>query len=136
VAYVMNGTQPGIRVVVPQNDIALVRQHTREVEVRLAGQIGEIIAAEIEREVPAATNTLPSSALGTRGGGSIAVDPMDKDGLKAVDNVFQFELKLADAAYIDRFGQRVHVRFDHGSEPLAVQWGRSLHQLFMREFGV
>ena len=136
VAYVMNGTQPGIRVVVPQNDIALVRQHTREVEVRLAGQIGEIIAAEIEREVPAATNALPSSALGTRGGGSIAVDPMDKDGLKAVDNVFQFELKLADAAYIDRFGQRVHVRFDHGSEPLAVQWGRSLHQLFMREFGV
>jgi putative peptide zinc metalloprotease protein len=136
VAYVMNGTPPGVRVVVSQNDIALVRQHTEEVEVRLAGQIGDIIAATIEREVPAATNALPSSALGTRGGGRIAVDPMDEEGLKAIDNIFQFELKLADATSIDRFGQRVHVRFDHGSEPLAAQWGRSLHQLLMREFGV
>ncbi|MDH3526758.1 MAG: hypothetical protein OEM43_04550 [Gammaproteobacteria bacterium] len=136
VAYVMNGTQPGVRVVVPQTDIALVRQRTGDVEVRLSGRIREIIGAEIEREVPAASNALPSSALGTRGGGNIAVDPMDEDGLKSIDNVFQFELKLADATQVDHFGQRVHVRFDHGGEPLAAQWGRSLRQLFMREFGV
>jgi putative peptide zinc metalloprotease protein len=61
---------------------------------------------------------------------------MDEDGLKSIDNVFQFELKLADATQVDHFGQRVHVRFDHGAEPLAAQWGRSLRQLFMREFGV
>ncbi len=136
VAYVMNGSQPSVRVVVPQTDIALVRQRTGDVEVRLAGQIGKIIDAEIEREVPAATHALPSSALGTRGGGKIAVDPMDEDGLKSIDNVFQFELKLADNTQIDHFGQRVHVRFDHGGEPLAAQWSRSLRQLFMREFGV
>ncbi len=136
IAYVMNGTLPDIRVVVPQNDIALVRQRTRDVEVRLAGRVNEVLRAGIKREVPAATGTLPSSALGTRGGGRIAVDPMDEDGLKAIDNVFQIDLKLADIRPINHFGQRVHVRFDHGDEPLAAQWTRSLRQLFMREFGV
>jgi hypothetical protein len=30
----------------------------------------------------------------------------------------------------------VHVRFGHGAEPLAWQWGRRLEQIFLRGFGV
>ena len=34
------------------------------------------------------------------------------------------------------YGQRVHVRFDHRPEPLAVQWYRSLRRLFLTHFNV
>ena len=37
---------------------------------------------------------------------------------------------------IDNAGGRAHVRFDHGTEPLAQQWYRSLRQLFLRQFTI
>jgi len=33
-------------------------------------------------------------------------------------------------------GARTYVRFDHGGQPLAKQWYRSLRQLFLRQFNV
>jgi putative peptide zinc metalloprotease protein len=33
-------------------------------------------------------------------------------------------------------GSRVYVRFDHGSEPLAQQWYRSLRQVFLKQLNV
>ena len=119
-----------------QNNINLVRDRTREVKIRLADNIGQVIPATIKREVPAATDQLPSRALGTSGGGRIAADPQDESGLTALERVFQFELALAETASTDYFGQRVHVRFDHGSEPLASQWQRSLRRLFLSRLGV
>jgi len=136
VAYVMDGATPDARVVVTQDRIGLVREQTQDVSVRLAGYPGRQITATIGREVPAATRQLPSRTLGTAGGGHIPVDPDDDEGLKTLDTVFQFDLVLQQSPPADYFGQRVHVRFDHGSEPLASQWQRSLHQLFMRRFGV
>ena len=49
------------------------------VEVRLARHIAEVWPAEIERVVPAASQRLPSRALGTTGGGEWAVDTSDPD---------------------------------------------------------
>jgi putative peptide zinc metalloprotease protein len=135
-AYVTGTAINNARVAVTQNDINLVRERTREVEVRLAGNIEQVVPAIIKREVPAATEQLPSRALGTAGGGRIAVDPLDENGLTALEKVFQFELALSEPASSGYFGQRVHVRFDHGSEPLASQWQRSLRQLFMERLGV
>ena len=135
-AYVTGTAINNARVAVTQNDINLVRERTREVEVRLAGNIEQVVPAIIKREVPAATDQLPSRALGTAGGGRIAVDPLDENGLTALEKVFQFELALAEPASSEYFGQRVYVRFDHGSEPLASQWQRSLRQLFLERLGV
>ena len=135
-AYVDNGMDTRARVVVSQTEIGLIRQRTRTVEVRLADLPDRVIPATILHEVPAATGRLPSKALGTRGGGNIPINPNDESGMQALTTVFQFELELDQAAPNDHFGQRVHVRFDHGREPLARQWQRSLQQLFMREFGV
>ena len=135
-AIVDNAMDPHARVVVTQTEIGLIRQRTRSVEVRIADRLGEVIPATIRREVPAASGELPSKALGTRGGGTIPVDPNDESGTRALTSLFQFELELDKAVATDHFGQRVYVRFDHGSEPLARQWQRSLQQLFMRQFGV
>lgn len=134
--YVDNALDTRARVVVTQTEIGLIRQHTRSVEVRIAGNPGQVFPATIKRELPAASGELPSKALGTLGGGSIPVDPSDESGTRALSSLFQFELQLDRAAAANHFGQRVQVRFDHGSEPLARQWQRSLQQLFLSSFGV
>ena len=135
-AIVDNDMDARARVVVTQNEIGLIRQRTRDVEVRIVDNPGEVITASIRQEVPAASGELPSKALGTRGGGTIPVDPNDESGTRALTSMFQFELALDKVSATDHFGQRVYVRFNHGNEPLARQWQRSLQQLFMRKFGV
>ena len=95
----------------------------------------ETVPSRIIRQVPAATDRLPSAALGSAGGGKIALDPRDGTGLKPLEEIFVLDLELppSAAAYP---GRRIQVRFDHGSEPLAAQWYRSLRQLFLSHFGV
>jgi len=136
VAYVTDLSRPTVRVVVTQGDIDLVRQRTVGVEVRLAERLSEPLAAEVSREVPEATAKLPSAALGTVGGGSLAVDPDDEQGLKVLQKVFQVDLALPEDTRLETVGGRVYVRFDHGSEPLARQWYRAARRLFLSRFGV
>lgn len=135
-AYVINDAAPRARVVVTQAEIGLVRQHTDAVEIRMTGWPGRSIAARVHSEVPAASDELPSKALGTGGGGMIPVDPAEPSGTRALATLFQFELELQEDLPAQLYGQRVFVRFDHGAEPLGMQWQRSLRQLFIREFGV
>jgi putative peptide zinc metalloprotease protein len=124
------------RVVVPQSDIALVRDRTEAVEVRLSRRVGETFPAVISRQVPAATDRLPSRALGTAGGGRVPVDPHDPEGLRTLERVFQLDVALPQEAAVAEIGGRVYVRFDHGSEPLAAQGYRALRRLFLRRIGV
>ena len=134
VGYVADPARSTIRVAVRQADIGLVRSQTLDIAVRLADQIDRILTATIVREVPAASGRLPSAALGTRGGGSFAIDPTDSAGTTILQDVFHLELQLDEP--IPRLGGRAFVRFDHGAEPLAQQWYRSLRQLFLSRFHV
>jgi putative peptide zinc metalloprotease protein len=136
VGYVVDLASVTARVVVEQADIALVRQSTRGVEVRLAENLAEPVAAEVLREVPGASETLPSNALGLAGGGSLAIDPRDASGARALERVFQLDVRLPAQAGVVNVGGRVHVLFDHGTETLAQQAYRSARQLFLRRFGV
>jgi putative peptide zinc metalloprotease protein len=125
-----------VRVVVDQDDVDLVRTHTRGIEVRLAEKVSDIFDATILREVPAASGELPSLALSERGGGRIALDPRQTDKPVALNPVFHFELTMpADGAEL-HIGGRVHVRFDHGATPLGQQAWRALRRLFLRRFTV
>jgi putative peptide zinc metalloprotease protein len=135
-AYILTDATRRARVVVEQADIGLLRQRIERVEVRVAGQTGYVIPASIVNEVPAASDRLPSRALGTGGGGVIPVDPADDAGLQTLDSLFQIELELQETAPARLYGQRVLVRLEHGAEPLAKQWQRALRQLFMRRLGV
>jgi putative peptide zinc metalloprotease protein len=104
--------------------------------VRLADKPEESLKADIKRIVPAADLKLPSAALGAATGGIIPVDPTDPDGLRALESFFQLDLSLAEGVRDPNIGGRVYVRFEHGSLPLALQWYRSLLQLFLRKFYV
>jgi len=125
-----------VRTVIPQAYIDLVRQQTRRVEVRLAERLAETVPAVITREVPGASERLPSPALGSQGGGELATDPLDKQGVKALQNVFQVDLELSAPWRVVDVGGRAHVRFDHGWAPLGLQWYRQVRQLFLARFNV
>jgi putative peptide zinc metalloprotease protein len=134
IGYVADPAGATIRVAVRQANIGLVRSQTREVTVRLSDGIDRVMRATITREVPAASGRLPSPVLGTRGGGSFAVDPADPEGVTILQDVFHVELQLDEP--IPRLGGRAYVRFDHGLEPLSQQWYRSLRQLLLNRFNV
>jgi putative peptide zinc metalloprotease protein len=136
VGYVIRFPLNTVRVVVPQDNIGLVKDQTVKIQIRLAEKIGEVSEAKLLREVPAATEELPSVALGFAGGGEVPVDPQDKEGTKAFDSIFQLDLILADQVNMRRIGERVFVRFDHGEVPLIQQWYYFFRQLFLRRFSV
>jgi putative peptide zinc metalloprotease protein len=131
--YVFSPEIVRVRAVVDEHDIALVRERTLGVDVLLADDPAHALAAGLTRETPAATQTLPSPALGDRAGGSRITDPADKEGTRTLEPVFLVDLSLPPNA-TQRVGGRAWVHFDHGAEPLAVQWTRRVQQLFLQHF--
>ena len=134
--YVRTGEAPLVRAVVTQADIDAVRLGTRSVSVRLDNGSTRTWPARLVRSVPAAVRQLPSAVLGTHGGGSIAVDPRDTQGLGTVESVFEFELELPLQAPHEHIGARAHVRFEHAAEPIGWRWVRALRRAFLSQFHV
>jgi putative peptide zinc metalloprotease protein len=134
--YVLDRKLLIARVVVQQDNIDLVRMRLTGAQLRLAENLPRTHAATVIREMPGGVDELPTAALGPQGGGPIAVDPKDGNALKTLERVFVFDLQLPPEATPKAFGERVHVRFDHGGEPLAAQGWRRVRQLFLSRFNV
>ena len=90
----------------------------------------------IRRWAPAATDRLPSLALSRQGGGDIPLDLQDTRRPKAFQKFFMLDVDFQTGTATMNIGGRVHVRFDHGDQPLAGQWYRSIRQLFLSRFNV
>jgi putative peptide zinc metalloprotease protein len=133
--YVADFSHAVIRAVVNQDVVDRIRNRTIKVEARLAEDIEETIPAVIVREIPAASSELPSLALSLEGGGTIALDPREKEEAKAFEKFFQFEIALYGTA-AGSVGERVFIRFEHGPEPLAYRWYRSIRGLLLKRFDV
>jgi putative peptide zinc metalloprotease protein len=133
--YVSKQDRLIIRSVVTQSDIGLLRRNVSGVEVRLAENLSETIKAKIIRETPAASLELPSAALGTLGGGKIAVNSLtgEANARKAITKVFQVDLELNKGVVVTGLGERAYIIFDHGSEPIAMQWLRVARQLVLSQ---
>ena len=120
-------------MVVPQTSVGLFAKDVKNVSVRLAEQTGNVIPAEILRQTPAGSSSLPSRALGAAGGGEIAVDTKDENGTTAVNKIFQLDLALPEHSIASGLGTRAYVRVNHGREALAQQWLRSARQLLLNK---
>lgn len=105
-------------------------------DLRLTERIGTTLKATKARELTGGVEELPSAALGIAGGGAIPTAPNDPNGVKTIGRVFLVDLRLAPDTLPSAFGERVHVRFNHGFEPPAIQGLRRLRQLFLSRFGV
>lgn len=136
IAYVLEKNALIARVVVPQNDIDLVRTRYHLAEFRFADWIVQSHDAGMVRQAVGGVDELPTAALGIQGGGEIPTIPSDTNGVKTMERVFMVDLALPASAPPSAFGERVYVRFDHGFEPLAWQGIRRLRQLFLSRFGV
>ena len=134
--YVVGGPSAIVRTAVPQEDMELIRSRLQSVQVRLAHPLGAPIAADLQRQVPGGEFELVSAALGTTGGGDIAVDPSQPGGTRALKRVFDLELRLAQPSDAAVFGDHAFVRFDLGYAPLGWQWFLRLRQLFLARFNV
>ena len=134
--YVVAGASPVLRAAVPQEDMALIRSRGRAVEVRLAQAPRDPVPARLSRHMPGGEFELVSEALGTSGGGAIAVDPSKPGGRQALKRVFDVELRMESPTPLALFGDRAYVRFDLGPAPLAWQWFLRLRQLFLARLNV
>jgi putative peptide zinc metalloprotease protein len=136
IGYVLTPSMALARVLVPQQSVDMVRSHTRDVRVKLAERLGDTVSAVVRREVPAASDRLPSPALAQSGGGGVALDPRGGgDRMRSLQTHFEFELELPAARPVG-MGGRVYVRFEHGDETIAEQVYRSVRQMFLARFVV
>lgn len=124
------------RVVVPQQDIDLVRHQTKSIELRLSNKVSQVFQAKIKSFTPSATDELPSPALTVEGGGDIAINPAETERMKAFQKYFIVDLELPAEAKTSYLGSRIYVKFSHGFSPLGVQWYRSLRQLLLAQLNV
>ena len=125
-----------VRVVVTDDEVALIAESTQSVLIRSSTWGSLVWDGHIRRQVPGGTTRLPSTALGTAGGGKILVDPGSNDSLTTMKRVFEVDVALPLSAQPEFVGQRMYVRFDHGSLPVAKQLYRSLRRLFLARFSV
>ena len=132
--YVADFSSVHAQIVVPQDSVDLVRRDTEAIEVKLFSRSQETLMAHLVREIPLATDHLPSRILGSSGGGKIAVDARNKNGTTAMKRVFEFEIELPRKSSGDYFGQRLAVRFIHSREPLAHRFYRQFRRHILTRF--
>ena len=135
-AHVVDLKTMTVRTIVDQGDIDLIRHQTQAVEVRLSERLADPMPATISRLVPAASDELPSPALGGEGGGQVPLDPHDAKGHTAMKKLFQIDVALPLQHGLLNVGGRVYVRFDHGRASFAAQCYRQGRQLFLARFNV
>jgi len=139
IGFVMPNGALSIRVSVPEGQIQYVRDQTGRVAVRFdEAPWTEIDEVKILRQVPESTRTLPAPALSVANGGPFDVDPTgkEKDKEKLIEPVFEIDLSLPGDDAVGRWGQRVWVRFDHGTSPVIGRLYRAARQLFLGRFHV
>ncbi len=138
-AYVVDRRETVVRTIVSQNDIGLILanyQHKNDVTLKVAHWPSDVFEGSIIRKIPNSSKTLPSAVLSSMFGGEVAADPADETGNTALEEWFQFEIKLHNPPVESWLGGRAWVKFELGSEPLAVQLYLTLRQLFMKTLGI
>lgn len=135
VGYVLDRQALIVRTVVQQDDIDLVHERLTSVRLRLSDSLDRVYPSHVVRAFPGGVEELPTAALGLNAGGTVPTQPNDPNGLKTLQRVFIVDLALPEGV-TPMFGERVHVRFEHGTECLAKQGWRRLRQVFLSHFNV
>ena len=68
--YISTGKDAVVRVVAEQQDANRIRQQVERIEVQLFDLANARQAGRLIEEIPAASDVLPSAALGSRAGGA------------------------------------------------------------------
>ncbi|NTV03229.1 MAG: hypothetical protein HGB04_10715 [Chlorobiaceae bacterium] len=124
--------------VVSQDDASEVfEEKPYGIEVRLWGEAGAMIPVNRVRLIPFQQDRLPSAALGWMGGGAIAVsqDQAKGGGRTAAEPFFLVQAAMPSPLPVKAFnGRSGRIRFSLAYQPLLVQWGRKISQLFQKRY--
>lgn len=135
VGYLLRAENIAIRSLLQQERVALLGDRLATVQVLSPAQ-ATVHSSRILRRMPAATDLLVSPALGSDGGGDLPVLPQEGSPPRLREPAFDVEVALPAALSRSLVGEAVRVRFDHGSESLALQCYRQLQLLLLRRFNV
>lgn len=109
----------------------LIAQTRDRIEIRLIGALDDepLHPSGPPLVVPASQQQLPHPSLGTMGGGTAMADPRDERGVRPIFEPFEIVMKVdnVDLRYVP--GQRAHIRFTVGYEPIIKQAYTALLQL-------
>lgn len=143
-----------VRSVVTQDDAELIKDTTpQRTQVRLASAVAWPLGAEEVEVVAAASEKVPHPLLTHAGGGSLAPDASDPQGLRAASRQFELRIRLPEDARVSPLrrrgeasdprgeeqlsavfpGQRAYVRIDVDSRPIAWQAWRRFLQLIQSQ---
>jgi putative peptide zinc metalloprotease protein len=122
--------------VVPQADVSeLFAQGVRKSEVKLAGQAGVPMAVTEFATIPMEQTHLPSVALGYAGGGDIAIDTRDAQGVKTSEPYYQVRAFVQSRPEVSLLhGRSGRIRFSLAPKSLAWQGWRELRQLLQKRY--
>ncbi len=121
--------------VIPQDESKdLFSEEITRAQVRLRGRGGTDIEVVHQNIIPFEQATLPSAALGWRGGGKIQVAANDPTGMQATEPFFRIDADLAGQDIALFHGASGLIRFSVAGKPLLVQWWRDLRQLLQRRY--
>lgn len=136
IGYTVRDDELIVRAVVKQDDIGLITGRIDRIALRVAGSIAQQRTGSLQRAVPNAGNRLPSLALSAGGGGTLALDPQDTQNKKTLERLFELQVAITDHREGLRMGQRAHVQFVHGAEPIGWQLWRRTRQMFLSRLNV
>jgi putative peptide zinc metalloprotease protein len=104
-------------------------------EVRIHGQGDQNLKVLEYQIIPFQQQKLPSSALGWRGGGEVAVSTKDETGRKAAEPFFQiYAVIQSDPGVLLLHGRSGKIRFTLPPEPLLFQWVHLFRQLLQKRY--
>ena len=122
--------------VVSQADVSdLFAQGVRKAEVKLAGQANVTLAVTEYATIPMEQTQLPSVALGYAGGGDIAIDTRDAQGVKTSEPYYQVRALVQSSPEVSLLhGRSGRIRFSLAPKSLAWQGWRELRQLLQKRY--
>lgn len=134
IGYVAGDGQVRSRVLVPEKDVALVRDKTQAVNAWAAATDWKVIMIEDWQLSPAATRDIPSPVLAQSGGGSIVPDPSAQKP-QSLEPYFAADifLPVGQRGLVE---QRIFVQFEHPAEPLIFRIYRVVRRTFLEYFDV
>ena len=131
IGHVVNPDDYIVQVVVPEKQSRPLHNGVVSASVRLAENVLYQHSAHVSRRIPAASNILPSAALGVAGGGGIAVASSDDSGLTTIERVFHIQLSFDEPISVSGVGERAFVKLRHRAEPMGVRLYRAAQQTFI-----
>jgi putative peptide zinc metalloprotease protein len=138
VGEVINESGTFFTAIVSQEEAS--RLFTNEIggsAVRMKGQAGEEVPVTSRLIVPAERQSLPSAALGWRGGGEVPVELQDDSGVKASEPFFEVRASLDMVPGVSLLqGRSGYIRFELPPEPLLPRWIRKLRQILQNRYGI